>query len=64
MSKRDTSNGQPAPRVGKAQQAQHAFVRLLEESSQRGFYGAVSLTLNVQDGFIQHVRVATDRLLK
>lgn len=51
-------------RRGKANQAEAAFVRLLSESSRRGFYGNVSLTLSVQDGFIQHVRVATDQLMK
>lgn len=49
---------------GKAAAAEAAFDELLAESSRRGFYGTVSLSLNVQDGFIQHVRVSTERLLK
>ncbi len=52
------------PRRGKAEQAEAAFAVLVGEASRRGFYGTVSLSLNVQDGFIQHIRVATDRLLK
>lgn len=49
---------------GKAAEAESAFLALLGEASQRGYYGSVSLTLNVQDGHIQHVRVATDRYVK
>jgi len=49
---------------GKAADAQAAFADLLAESSRRGYYGSVSLTLTVQDGFIQHVRVATERLVR
>ncbi|MEO0529627.1 MAG: hypothetical protein AAF266_03515 [Planctomycetota bacterium] len=49
---------------GKAGDAEAAFVALMAEASRRGYYGTVSLTLNVQDGAIQHVRVATDRLVR
>ncbi len=52
------------PRSGKAEQAEAAFVRLLTEASQRGYYGSVSLTLSIQDGAIQQVRMATDRMVK
>ncbi len=57
------TKGTRAPR-GKAQDAHEAFVLLLAEATRRGYYGTVSLTLNVQDGFIQHVKVATERLVK
>ena len=50
--------------TGKIQQAQQAFVDLLSESTQSGFYGSASLTINVQDGHIQHVRVATEKTLR
>ncbi len=49
---------------GKARDAESAFVDLLSEATQGGYYGSVSLTLHVQDGFIQQVRVATERLVK
>ncbi len=49
---------------GKARDAQEAFADLLSEATQRGYFGSVSLTLHVQDGFIQHVRVATERVVK
>lgn len=54
------------PRVskGKAATAEDAFASLMAEASRRGFYGTVSLTLNVQDGSIQQVRASTDRLIR
>lgn len=53
-----------ARRGGKLEQAERAFVELLAEASRSGFYGSASLTIHVQDGHIQHVRVASERLLK
>lgn len=53
-----------SPSRGKAGDAEEAFAALMSEASRRGYYGTVSLTLNVQDGAIQHVRVATDRLVR
>ncbi|MEM9187449.1 MAG: hypothetical protein AAGB00_13235 [Planctomycetota bacterium] len=49
---------------GKAAQARDAFAELLGAASARGFYGSVSLTLTVQDGHIQHVKVATERAIR
>ena len=49
---------------GKARDAELAFVDLLSEATRRGYFGTVSLTLHVQDGFIQHVKVTTERLVK
>lgn len=53
-----------APKRGKAEQAEEAFRHLMSESSRRGFYGVVTLSLNVQDGHIQQVRLCTERQLK
>ena len=49
---------------GKARDAQEAFAELLVEATRRGYFGTVSLTLHVQDGFVQQVRVATERVVK
>jgi hypothetical protein len=40
------------------------FAELLVESCRRGFFGTVSLTLNIQDGCVQQVRVATERTIR
>jgi hypothetical protein len=48
----------------KLQQAEAAFAQLVAEASRRGFYGTAGLTLSVQDGTIQHVRVAMERMIK
>lgn len=49
---------------GKTELAKEAFARMLADLSRRGYYGSVSLTLSVQDGHIQHVRLATDQLVR
>jgi hypothetical protein len=36
----------------------------LADASRRGFYGTAGLTLSVQDGSIQHIRVTWERLIK
>lgn len=41
-----------------------AFADLLTETRRRGFYGTVSLTLHVQDGFVQQMRVASERIVR
>lgn len=46
------------------EQAVAELSRLLEAVCQRGFYGAASLTVNLQDGHIQDLRIATDRRLR
>ena len=51
-------------RRGKLCQAQEAFAELLQQASERGFYGVTSLTIHVQDGHFQQVRVSFDRILK
>jgi hypothetical protein len=51
-------------KASKAEQAEEAFVRLLADASQRGFFGTAGLTLSIQDGRIQHIRVALERMIK
>ena len=48
----------------KEEHARREFVRLLEAASTRGFYGTASLSLVVQDGHIQQMRVSTERMVK
>lgn len=62
------ANNAPAanstPVANKAQQAEQAFVRLLADASRRGFYGTAGLTLSIQDGHIQHIRIALEKMIK
>ncbi len=48
----------------KIEQVEAALAKLLADSSQRGFYGEAGITLSVQDGVIQHIRVAMERMIK
>jgi hypothetical protein len=52
------------PQNNKIEQAETALAKLLADSSQRGFHGEAVLTLSVQDGVIQHIRVALERMIK
>jgi uncharacterized protein with FMN-binding domain len=51
-------------KVSKAEQAATAFAQLLADASRRGFYGNAGLTLSIQDGRIQHIRVLVERMIK
>lgn len=51
----------PKPPRGKARDAQLAFVDLLAEATRPGFFGSVSLSVTVQDGHVQQVRVVTEK---
>jgi hypothetical protein len=51
-------------KANKVEQAEEAFARLLADASRRGFYGNAGLTLSIQDGRIQHIRVALERMIK
>ena len=53
-----------ATETNKVNQAEEAFVRLLADISRQGFYGTAGLTLSIQDGRIQHIRVALEKLIK
>ena len=55
---------QSAPQGNKVEQAERALAQLLAEASRRGFYGTAGLTLAVQDGRIQHIRLAMEKMVK
>jgi len=55
---------QKPAQVTKIEQLEAALAKLVADSSQRGFYGEAGLTLSVQDGVIQHIRVAIERMIK
>ncbi len=40
------------------------FAKLLAAAETRGFHGTASITVSVQDGHIQHLRVAVDRIVR
>jgi hypothetical protein len=52
------------PQGNKIEQIESALAKIIAESSQRGFYGEAGLTLSVQDGRIQHIRVAIEKMIK
>jgi hypothetical protein len=52
------------PQGNKLQQAETAFAQLIADASRRGFYGTAGLTLSVQDGRIQHIRLALEKMIK
>ncbi len=52
------------PMNNKLAQAEAAFAKLVADASQRGFYGTTSLVLSVQDGRIQHIRVAIEKRIQ
>jgi hypothetical protein len=52
------------PKTTWRERAEAEFAKLLVTSQTRGFYGTATLTLTVQDGSIQHFRVAVDRMVK
>ena len=51
-------------KVSKKALAQAEFAKLLAAAETRGFHGMASITLSVQDGHIQHLRVAVDRMVR
>jgi hypothetical protein len=55
---------QTTPQINKIQQVEAALAKLLADSSQRGFHGEAGITLSVQDGVIQHIRVAIEKMIK
>ncbi len=50
--------------ISKRSQAQAEFVKLLSAAETRGFHGTASLTVSVQDGHIQNLRVSVDRMIR
>jgi len=55
---------EPTTKTNKVEQAEATFAQLMADASRRGFYGTAGLTLSIQDGRIQHIRVALERLIK
>ena len=51
-------------KTSKRSQAQAEFAKLLAAAETKGFHGMASITLSVQDGHIQHLRVAVDRMVR
>lgn len=59
-----TTTHKSTTRDSKTSLAQAALADLLAETARQGFYGAATLTVSLQDGHIQYVRIATERMLK
>ena len=52
------------PQLNMIERLEKAFAQLIADASRRGFYGEAGITLSVQDGTIQHIRVALERMIK
>jgi len=48
----------------KQDQTEAEFTKLLRTVCSRGFFGTASVTINLQDGQIQHTRVMVDRMIR
>jgi len=55
---------QTTPQRNMIDRLEQALAQLVADASRRGFYGEAGLTLSVQDGRIQHIRVAMERMIK
>jgi len=51
-------------KVDKRDEAQAEFARLIENVCGRGFFGTAGVTVSVQDGHIQHMRVNVERMIR
>ena len=52
------------PKTTKRLQAEAEFTKLLAAAQTRGFHGTATLTVSVQVGHIQHLRVAIERMVR
>ncbi len=52
------------PKTDNREQAQAEFAKLMAMARTPGFYGTASLTVCVQDGAIQHLKVTVDRMIR
>jgi hypothetical protein len=52
------------PQLNKINQLETELAKLIADASRRGFYGEAGITLSVQDGRIQHIRVAVEKMIK
>lgn len=59
-----TTNGKHSCKPSKADHAQREFARLLVDASKRGFHGTAGITLSLQDGHIQHLKVHMEKMVK
>lgn len=55
---------QRSPRNSKSEQVRTGLAELLAHVSSPGFYGGGSLTVSVQDGHIQQVKITAERSLR
>jgi hypothetical protein len=53
-----------SPKTNWRQRADAELTKLLEAAASRGFYGTASLTVTVQDGHIQYMKVAVEKMVK
>ncbi len=53
-----------AKSTDKRSQAEAEFAKLMDNIAVRGFHGTASVTVAVQDGHVQHTRVAVERMVK
>ena len=51
-------------KTSKRSQAQAEFAKLLSAAETRGFHGTASITVSVQDGHIQNLRVSVERMIR
>jgi len=58
------TTSEPPTKPAKKAQAQAEFAKLLAAAETRGFHGTASITISIQDGHIQHLRVAVDRMVR
>lgn len=59
-----TAIRKPVLKPSKAEQAQQEFAKLLSSASARGFHGTAGITLSIQDGHIQHLKVNVERMVR
>ena len=45
-------------------EAELALAQVIATCLRRGYHGTAGVVISVQDGTIQHIRVATERMLK
>jgi hypothetical protein len=52
------------PKINQRARALAEFAKLLEAAESRGFYGTACITVIVQNGNIEHLRIAVDKMVK
>ena len=58
------TRSESTPQRNMIDRVEQSLAQLLAEASRRGFYGEAGLTLSVQDGRIQHIRVAIEKRIQ